>query len=261
MRGYPLLIIFCLIIPVCAGSSEFVRNESTSFRSGLALTVVELLPDDALRSRFLGYDYLIAEYARAPAEWNDTSSHFNHLLDNVLYLHKALIDAMNRNNWTLIAMMYGVLAHYVGDCADPFNVVGVNDSNINQSVVYELFIDVWAGELFDRILDKYRGRVEEKDNITRAVEELIDYSRKKYGGVIDAVDRNDTAMLLSIVDSLASRAVVVLYSVLMNAIKNSELAKSHRVLGRWHIVAIAMIGLSVLIIVGMEIRKRRSVRI
>jgi len=256
------IVLFSHLVKSIDVSSVDISVESDDYRCCLAITVIQLIPDDKLKQKFVAQDYLIMEYAKKPKEFEDPQSHNgSYLLDNIMYGYESLIDAMNYGNWTLIAMRYGVLSHWVGDASDPFNVVSVNQTTIEHMRVYEQFIDIWSDDIFEGILDKYKAQIEEEKNITRAIEELINNAKRKFASVVTAINNNDTAMLLHISETLASEAVKVLYTIVMNAIKNSELAKSHRVLQRWYIVAIAMIGLSAIIIGWGEIKKRTVRRV
>ncbi len=255
MKNKILLILLVLfVIPHCGISTE-EHYESSNWRADLAILVAQLIPDDAIRSRLLSNQYIIMRYAEEPAHWNNTQSHTKYLLDNILCNYYALIDAMNQNNWTLIAMRYAVLGHYIGDCADPFNV---NENiSVDHLTIYEEFIDMWAEDIFGDILEKSSTlELEETDNITKTVNDLIVKAREKYKSIIVAIDRNDTALLLNYVEYLAEEATKSLYAITISAIKNSELATSMRVLERWRWVAIAMIFLSLIIILASELKKK-----
>jgi len=259
MKIASLLTIFLLLTFVVSTKRircPEIQKESTNWRSGLALTVAQLVPDDAIRSRLLSNKYTIMKYAEEPASWNNTQSHTSkNLLDNVKYSYDALIDAMNKNNWTLISMRFGVLSHWIGDCADPFSLT--NNISIDYYCIYEEFLDMWSEDIFTGILEKSSTlELKEADNITKTVDSLMRCTEQKYKSIIEAIDKNDTALLLSHVEYLAEEATKTLC-----AIKRSELATSMRVLERWRWVAIAMILLSVIIIIASEIKKKIARRL
>lgn len=256
-----LLLIVLLISTPTTPKTHTIPNESTNWRIGLALTVAQLIPDDAIRNRLLSNQYIISTYAEEPSHWNNTQSHTSkYLLDNVQYCYYALIDAMNKNNWTLISMRFGVLSHWIGDCADPFCTA--NDTSEENYEIYQEFLQLWSEDIYSDILEKSSTlELKETDNVTKSTENLIKNTEQKYRSIIEAIDKNDTALLLSHVEYLAEEATKTLYAITISAIKHSELATSMRVLERWRWVAIAMILLSVIVIISSEIKKKITRRL
>ena len=256
-----LLLIVLLISTPITPKTHTIPNESTNWRIGLALTVAQLIPDDAIRNRLLSNQYIISTYAEEPSHWNNTQSHTSkYLLENVQYCYYALIDAMNKNNWTLISMRFGVLSHWIGDCADPFCTA--NDTSEENYEIYQEFLQLWSEDIYSDILEKSGSmELKEAENISKSAIRLIEKAEQKYEPIISAIDKNDTALLLSYASELAEEAVKTLYGLVIKAIKNSDLATSMRVLERWRWVAISMILLSIIVIIGSEIRKRLTRRL
>lgn len=207
-------------------TKEFVLNEGVEYRYGLAMTVTYMIPDDVLRSNFIDREYIIDKYSRSPSSWHNYEDHFYglNLVNATRNVYNAFVDALKSQNWDDAAMYYGVLAHYIADASDPFNAYGEIDDYYNESLAFEIFLDLNAEYIFQYIYNT-RHIISKSDiaDIETGLKELNIKSQSAFDVVVEAVRNNDTASLLYELKILGYEATVLLYTIVLNAFDQAGL--------------------------------------
>ncbi len=272
--NYKLIaLILLLIIPhpdfnACDSKAdlaeEYITMESIEYRSNLALAVAMLIPDDIIRQHFMMHDYLIRRYAIEPSKWNDYQAHFPpNLINNAKETYEQLVNVLRRENWTEVAMVYGVLAHWIGDLSDPFNVNSTFDNDTYYSaIMYEAYLNVTSGAIFSNLL-QISSALDLKiaESIDAELNKLLVFAKSRREEIIKAIRENNTALLEYNVRLLSEKALLVLYGILMKALTDSGISTVNKTILRWWHISFAAIIVSIIVIIFAEVWKKRRVRL
>lgn len=262
-----LMLTFLVISPRALSSksyaSQFVENESSAYRRNLAEVVAFMIPDDVVRKEFTDRMYIIDVYSTDPSNWKNPKDHIYHenLLDAVEWSYKMLVYYLRRSDWENAVKFYGILAHYIGDCSDPFNTNNITEEIYNDSLVYEIFLELESDTIFQNILQAQMtlDRAINVYDIKETAKTLCEFSKSSLNSVLNAIKENDTARLVYEISKLSRKATEILYAILIKSFNDGNVSEIDRLLQRWWTIPLITSFIAIIILYVWEIRRRKKI--
>ena len=259
-RALVVLILLTLINPIVAKSnpSSYIENESASWRVGIAVTTASLIKDDVLRGYFTDRVYIMEKYASAPKNWDNPIDHEN-ITDVFIWNYEEFVKYLKENDWDMAIKYYSIMAHYIGDAADPYSV---EPSNKTVYQTYETYLELVSGDVFSYIYSsKTTLELKKIDDIEKALQSLISLSKNYKSQCDDAIYSNDTATLDYVINTLGKKAVSTLYGILLKAFDESGIGEINKVIYRYSMILFAASVSAILLVAIRQVifkRKRKE---
>lgn len=254
-----LLLLFILFTPVSTRADDkdivYIENESVNWRIGIAITTASLIKDDVLRSYFTDRAYIIEKYSSAPKNWANPSDHRN-ITEAFIWNYEEFIKYLKKSDWDTAVKYYSVMAHYLGDAADPYSV---EPSNETIQKIYETYLELVSGDVFSYIFaTKTTLDLKKIDEIEETISDLIKTTKSYKQQCDTAIKENDTATLDYIINTLAKKSVTTLYGILLKAFDESGIGKISRVIYRYSMILFTASVAAIILVAVREVIKKKK---